>query len=113
MKLMNKKLCTLTLNLNDISGATVSIQRSNTICIVLLARILNNIPIVVNVVALLLKYKALKEFGQNAVRRQEVNRTAVLRGGQNFGYEICSDFLRLSGQNTKWKLSELGGRVVQ
>ena len=93
--------------------AYILIQRPHTVRIVLLAREPNDVAVVVNVLALLLEHKTFKEFGEDAVGRQELDRTAVFGGGQYFGHEVGRDFLGLGGQHAKGKFAQFRGGVVE
>lgn len=89
------------------------VKASHPVGIVLSTRSLDDVAVIINVLTLLLQNETFKELGQNSVSCQKFNRRAVRRSIQNLWYQVGSDFLGLSCQDTEWKLSKFRSGVVQ
>ena len=79
---------------------------------VVVRALLDDIAVVVNVLALLAHDEAVIELGQDLVSGKEFDRRAHARGREDLWHQVVSHLLGLRGEHTEGKLAQLRCRLV-
>ena len=88
-------------------------ESTDAVGIILGARGLDDVAVVVDVLALLLEHKALIELEENLVSGQKLHRLSHAVGGKDLGDQILRHLLRLRRKHAEGELAQLGGRVIE